>query len=64
MKKLPKYLKGFWIVLAVTAVLVVGDYLWFGTRPTLGGLRFSLGILGFLLLFHFIEKLVHFIDKK
>jgi hypothetical protein len=51
-------------VLAVTAVLVVGDYLWFGTRPTLGGLRFSLGILGFLLLFHFIEKLVHFIDKK
>ena len=41
MKKLPKHLETFWIVLAVTAVLVVGDYLWFGTRPTLDGLGFS-----------------------
>ena len=56
MKRLPKHLETFWIVLVVTAVLVVGDYLWFGTRPTLDGLRFSLGILGFALLFHFIEK--------
>jgi hypothetical protein len=56
MKKLPKYLETFWIGLAVTAVLVVGDYLWFGTMPKLYDLRFSLGILGFALLYHFISK--------
>jgi hypothetical protein len=56
MKKLPKHLETFWIVLAVTAVLIVVDYLRFGTMPKLYDLRFSLGIIGFSLLFHFIEK--------
>ena len=41
MKRLPKHLETFWIGLAVTAVLVVGDYLWFGTMPKLYDLRFS-----------------------
>ena len=51
MKRLPKHLETFWIFLAVTAVLVVGDYLWFGTMPKIYDLRFSLGILGFMLFF-------------
>ena len=56
MKKLPRHLETFWIGLAVTAVLIVVDYLRFGTMPKLYDLRFSLGIIGFSLLFHFIEK--------
>ena len=56
MKKLPRHLETFWIGLAVTAVLIVVDYLRFGTIPELYDLRFSLGIIGFSLLFHFIEK--------
>ncbi len=56
MKKLPKYLQSFVVVLAVTAGLIVVDYLRLGTIPSLYDLRFLLGILGFTLLFHFLEK--------
>ena len=51
MKKLPKYLQSFLIVLAVTEIFFAVDYLWFGAISRLYTLRYSLGILGFMLLF-------------